>query len=108
MTAAVGARNLFKVDAGVVHALLQARYQNSSRGQFISEDPVFLGNARQQILTDSDTLNSYSYANDNPIVHSDPTVALGTAYKRKTHESVTSATQKPICSVSQITIKMVG
>jgi len=26
MTAAVGARNLFKVDADVVHALLQARY----------------------------------------------------------------------------------
>jgi hypothetical protein len=26
MTAAVGARNFFKVDAGVVHALLQARY----------------------------------------------------------------------------------
>jgi hypothetical protein len=43
MIAAVGARNLSKFDAGVVHALMQARYQNSSRGQFISEDPVFLG-----------------------------------------------------------------
>src|SRR6266436_658671 len=73
MTAAVGARNLFKVDAGVVHALMQARYQNSSRAQFISEDPVFLGDPRQQVLTDPQQLNSYSYANDNPITKSDPT-----------------------------------
>jgi hypothetical protein len=73
MTAIVGARNLFKVDAGVVHALMQARYQNSSpRGQFISEDPVFLGDPRQQNLTDPQTLNSYSYSNDNPIVNKDP------------------------------------
>jgi RHS repeat-associated protein len=73
MTAAVGARNLFKVDAGVVHALMQARYQNSSRGQFISEDPVFLGDPRSQMLTDPQSLNSFSYANDNPINKSDPT-----------------------------------
>jgi RHS repeat-associated protein len=72
MTAAVGARNLFEVDAGVVHALMQARYQNSSRGQFISEDPVFLGDPRQQVLTDPQSLNSYSYANDNPISTIDP------------------------------------
>lgn len=73
MTAVVGARNLFKFDAGVVHALMQARYQNSSRGQFISEDPVFLGDPKQQVLTDPQSLNSYSYANDNPITKSDPT-----------------------------------
>jgi RHS repeat-associated protein len=72
MTAVVGARNLFKVDAGIVHALMQARYQSSSRGQFISEEPVFLGDPRQQVLTDPQTLNSYSYANDNPISRSDP------------------------------------
>jgi hypothetical protein len=58
MTAAVGARNLFKFDAGVVHALMQARYQNSSRGQFISEDPIFLGDPRQQVLTDPQSLNT--------------------------------------------------
>src|SRR5450755_3226987 len=73
MTAAVGARNLFKFDAGVVHALAQARDQNSSRGQFISEDPVFLGDPRQQVLTDPQSLNSFSYANDNPITKSDLT-----------------------------------
>jgi RHS repeat-associated protein len=57
---------------GVVHASMQARYQNSSRGQFISEDPVFLGDPRQQVLTDPQSQNSYSYANDNPITKSDP------------------------------------
>jgi RHS repeat-associated protein len=67
----VGAPGL-NANAGVVHALMQARYQNSSRGQFISEDPVFLGDPRQQQLTDPQTLNSYSYANDNPITNSDP------------------------------------
>jgi hypothetical protein len=41
MTAAVGARNLFKVDAGVIHALMQARCQDPARGQFLSEDPIF-------------------------------------------------------------------
>jgi RHS repeat-associated protein len=72
MTAIVGARKLISVDAGVVHAFMQARYQNSSRGQFISEDPVFLGDPKQQVLTDPQSLNSCSYANDNPITKSDP------------------------------------
>ena len=73
MTVVVGARNLFKADAGVVHALLQARYYDGSKGQFLSEDPVFLGEPKQQVLTDPQSLNSYSYANDNPITKSDPT-----------------------------------
>jgi len=72
MTAAAGARNLFKADAGVVHALLQARYYDGSKGEFLSEDPVFLGDPRSQVLTDPQSLNSYSYANDNPITKSDP------------------------------------
>jgi len=42
MTAAVGAREFFKVDAGVAHALLQARYYDGSRGEFLSEDPTFM------------------------------------------------------------------
>jgi hypothetical protein len=37
---------------------MQARYQNSSRWQFISEDPVFLGDPRQQNLADPQSLNS--------------------------------------------------
>ena len=40
MNAAVGARNLLKVDAGVVHALLQARYYDGSKGEFLSEHPI--------------------------------------------------------------------
>jgi RHS repeat-associated protein len=51
---------------------MQARYQDASRGQFLSEDPVSLGDPRQQVLTDPQSLNSYSYANDNPITKSDP------------------------------------
>jgi RHS repeat-associated protein len=50
----------------------QARYQNPTQGQFLSQDPIFLGDPRQQTLTDPQSLNSYSYANDNPITHSDP------------------------------------
>jgi len=82
MTAAVGARNLFEVDAGVVHALLQARYYDRSKGEFLSEDPVFLGDPKQQVLTDPQGLNSYSYANDNPIAKSDPLgmLAIGVSY----------------------------
>src|SRR5215468_6879874 len=51
---------------------LQARYYDSSKGEFLSEDPIFLGDPKQQVLTDPQSLNSYSYANDNPITHSDP------------------------------------
>jgi RHS repeat-associated protein len=69
MTTPIGARHL---DAGVVHALLQARYYDGSKGEFLSEDPVFLGNPADQDLTNPQSLNSYSYANDNPINRSDP------------------------------------
>jgi RHS repeat-associated protein len=56
---------------------LQARYYDGSKGEFLSEDPVFLGDPKQQTLTDPQSLNSYSYANDNPVIKSDPT---GRAY----------------------------
>ena len=52
--------------------MLQARYYDGSKGEFLSEDPVFLGDPKQQVLTDPQSLNSYSYANDNPITKSDP------------------------------------
>ena len=51
---------------------MQARYQNSSRGQFISEDPVFLGSPDKQNLINPQSLNTYSYSLDNPIRFSDP------------------------------------
>src|SRR5215831_6259671 len=51
---------------------LQARYYDGMKGEFLSEDPVFNGDPKQQLLTDPQSLNSYSYANDNPITKSDP------------------------------------
>ena len=59
--------------AGVDHDYLNARYYNGSQGQFTSQDPVFLGNPNQQHLYDPQSLNAYSYSEDNPIVKSDPT-----------------------------------
>src|SRR5262249_49951437 len=44
----------------------------SSRGQFLSQDPVFLGNPRAQNLLDPQSLNAYSYSDDNPISNRDP------------------------------------
>lgn len=64
---------------------LQARYYDSQRSQFLSEDPMFLGDPRAQNLANPQSLNSYSYANDNPITNKDPDgktpqeAALGTA-----------------------------
>jgi hypothetical protein len=92
MTVAVEARNL-GVDAGVVHALMQARYQNSSRGQSISEDPLFVAGPMPD-LSNPQNQNAYSYSTDNPISKSDPSGLLtiivpGTGYDPK----ITSARQ---------------
>jgi RHS repeat-associated protein len=55
---------------------LNARYYKNDRGQFISQDPVFLGIGSDprtaQALKDPQLLNSYSYARNNPIVYKDP------------------------------------
>jgi len=48
---------------------LNARYYNSSQGQFLTEDPVFWS---KQNLYDPQSFNTYSYAGDNPIVKKDP------------------------------------
>ena len=54
---------------------LNARYYQSSRGQFLSQDPVFWENGQTDtgkfVLTNPQLLNSYSYAADNPIVGKD-------------------------------------
>jgi RHS repeat-associated protein len=51
---------------------LNARYYQGSRGQFMTQDPVFvnLGMDRrtQQAIADPQRLNAYSYAANNPIV----------------------------------------
>ena len=55
---------------------LNARYYDSARGQFTSEDPVFweidLTRDGKNALTNPQSQNSYAYANDNPIVNNDP------------------------------------
>jgi RHS repeat-associated protein len=69
-------RSHVEIDAGVVHALLNARYYESARGQFITQDPVFweigLSQDGKNALSNPQALNSYGYANDNPITNKDP------------------------------------
>jgi len=48
---------------------LNARYYDSSRGQFLTEDPIFWA---KQNLSDPQSFNSYSYSDDNPISKKDP------------------------------------
>jgi RHS repeat-associated protein len=66
-------KNAAKPNTSVGHALLNARFYDSQRGQFLSEDPVYWGAPKKQDLQNPQNLNSYSYAVDNPITTSDPT-----------------------------------
>jgi RHS repeat-associated protein len=72
----------FSDDSGLSY--LNARYMDPSRGQFTSEDPTFLQLGvpdrirgftkltQQHFLQNPQAINSYGYANDNPIRNSDP------------------------------------
>jgi RHS repeat-associated protein len=72
----------FADDSGLSY--LNARYYDSARGQFLSQDPTFLaiGNPNQlepltkqgmgKFLTDPQQMNSYNYARGNPITNKDP------------------------------------
>lgn len=63
---------------------LNARYYKANIGKFISQDPVFLtigdekpakalsGKDMVTVLSDPQSLNSYSYGRNNPITMSDP------------------------------------
>jgi RHS repeat-associated protein len=55
---------------------LQARYYDSARGQFLSQDPVFweLGqtNDGRKALLNPQVVNAYGYSADNPITNKDP------------------------------------
>jgi RHS repeat-associated protein len=62
---------------------LNARFYDSSRGQFLSEDPTFLAVGNQthlqqlsqdqlKLLSDPQQLNAYGYGRDNPITNKDP------------------------------------
>ncbi len=58
------------------YSYLNARYYEANQGQFISQDPVFwelgLTSDGNQALLNPQAQNSYSYANNNPIVNKDP------------------------------------
>ena|GEM_PF-2701507 len=56
-------------DSATDLSYLNARYYNGKEGRFLSEDPVFW---EKQNLVDPQSMNSYSYANGNPIVKKDP------------------------------------
>jgi RHS repeat-associated protein len=72
----------FSDDSGLSY--LNARFYDSGRGQFLSEDPAFLslGNggqlqqlsqqSQQKFLMEPQQLNSYSYSKDNPVTNKDP------------------------------------
>ncbi len=68
-------------DSGSGLNYLNARFYNGSQGDFLSEDPIFLSmgsvsttqQSVQSALSDPQSLNSYSYASDNPVSESDPT-----------------------------------
>ena len=63
---------------------LQARYYEAARGQFLSEDPVFLavgdpdklqsliGKGQLSFLADPQSMNFYNYGRGNPITNKDP------------------------------------
>jgi RHS repeat-associated protein len=71
-------------DGDTEFSYLNARYYQGSRGQFMSQDPVFLlvgdpngikqmtQNEMTAIIADPQALNSYSYARNNPLVLKDP------------------------------------
>lgn len=74
-----------KFDSDTSLNYLNARYYEGNTGRFISQDPSFLslgderktrentGKGLQEYLMDPQTLNSYSYAGNNPINRTDPT-----------------------------------
>jgi len=61
-----------RLDESTSLSYLNARYLESQRGQFLSQDPVFNEDPIRQNLTNPQSLNSYLYANGNPIVNKDP------------------------------------
>ena len=68
-----------RYDASTDLNYLNARYLQSTRGQFLSQDPVFWeigskirGRDQEVFLRNPQSLNSYSYAENNPIIKKDP------------------------------------
>jgi RHS repeat-associated protein len=64
-------------DGDTDFSYLNARYYQGSRGQFMSQDPVFwevgLTENGRSILSDPQQANTYGYARNNPLIHLDRT-----------------------------------
>ncbi len=60
-------------DDAVVLNYYNARYMSASVGRFLAQDPMFTGDPNGQKINNPQSLNAYSYAENNPIVKSDPT-----------------------------------
>jgi RHS repeat-associated protein len=62
-------------DGDTEFSYLNARYYQGSRGQFMSQDPVFVNlgvdKRSKTLLADPQLQNSYGYARDNPIIFKD-------------------------------------
>jgi RHS repeat-associated protein len=97
---------------------LNARYYEGTRGQFLSEDPVFLQlgspEAEQvakrplrQILSDPQGLNSYSYAEDNPISIKDPS-GLMSQKTQATLDAIVPLLGQLVNLLSQIVVQLGG
>jgi RHS repeat-associated protein len=78
---------------------LNARYYDSARGQFLTQDPIFWG--LKQNIKNPQSLNSYSYANDNPIVVSDPSGLIGVQSLIGLLQSLVSALQGLIAAIQK-------
>jgi RHS repeat-associated protein len=67
-------------DPDTAFSYLNARYYEGSRGQFMSQDPLFVNlgmdKRAKQVLIDPQQLNSYGYARGNPITLKDPSGEL--------------------------------
>jgi len=55
---------------------MNARYQNPSVGRFVSQDPAFWS-LPAAVLVNPQKLNSYTYADNNPVTMVDPTGQFG-------------------------------
>jgi RHS repeat-associated protein len=97
---------------------LNARFYDSSRGQFLSEDPIFLqlgsrdaeklaNRPLREILSDPQGLNSYSYAEDNPITIKDPT-GLMSQQAQATLNAIVPLLGQLVNLLSQIVVQLGG
>jgi RHS repeat-associated protein len=72
---------------------LNARYYDSERGQFLSQDSVFW-KLPKELLSDPQQLNSYSYARNNPIRMKDPSGMLSVTGKIQKGDTLSKVTQQ--------------